>query len=261
MGKEGEIFNKITVRKGRVRSFYDVEYKKDLCVDLHLPDGEEFDLFVYFHGGGLTSGTRKGVEVFASTLAKRNIATASVEYRLYPQARFPEFIEDGAFAVRWLKDNAHKWGKCNRILVGGSSAGGYISMMLCFDKRFLNAVGLEPTDIDGYIHDAGQPTAHFNVLKELGKDERRVIVDETAPMYFVGTEERYSPMLFIVSDNDLFCRYEQTLLMVKALEHFGHKDGVMLKVIHGWHCDYIYEADEDGEGRLGKLILELVNAI
>ena len=66
-------------------------------------------------------------------------------------------------------------------------------MMLCFDKRYLQSVGLSNDDIAGYWHDAGQPTSHFNVLKYSGKDSRRVIVDETAPLYFIGLEEKYLP--------------------------------------------------------------------
>lgn len=131
-------------------------------------------------GAGLCGGSRKAAENFAHTLVAQNIATATVDYRMYPEAKYPDFIENAAAAVRWLKDNISRYGKCNRIFVGGSSAGGYISMMLCFDKRYFNKVGMEPTDIAAYIHDAGQPTSHFNVLKELGKDSRRVIVDETA---------------------------------------------------------------------------------
>lgn len=48
---------------------------------------------------------------------------------------------------------------------GGSSAGGYISQMLCFDKTWLSKHGIKATDISGFIHDAGQPTCHFNVLR------------------------------------------------------------------------------------------------
>ena len=254
----------VSVRFGEVIkmiSKYDLKYRNDLCLDLHLPESDCFDLFIYFHGGGLCEGNRKGVEVFAKTLAKNNVATASVEYRMYPKAKFPEFIEDGATAIRWLKDHISKWGSCRRMFVGGSSAGGYISMMLCFDDRFLRAVGLEPNDIDGYIHDAGQPTAHFNVLKEFGKDARRLIVDETAPMYFVGEAEKYSPMLFIVSDDDMFARYEQTVLMVKTLEHFGHKDNVYLQVLHGKHCEHTYKADENCEGVLGNIINDFINKL
>ena len=244
-----------------MKSIYDIKYKNGLCLDIHLPEGEEYDLFVYFHGGGLVKGKRGGVEVFAQTLAKRGIATASVEYRLMPSAEFPDFIEDSADAIRWLVDHAQDYGRLNRIFVGGSSAGGYISMMLCFDERYLARVGMKPTDIAAYIHDAGQPTAHYNVLKSRGIDPKRVIVDEIAPLYFVGMAEKYSPMLFIVSDNDMVGRYEQTKLMVKTLCHFGHGDVVSLRVMNGKHCEYVYKADENGEGVLGVEVLAFLDKI
>ena len=242
-------------------SKYDLEYKDGLRLDLHLPESEEFNLFVYFHGGGLIRGKHGGVEVFAKTLAERNIGVATVEYRLLPEAKFPDFIEDAADAIAWLKNNVSEFGKCNRLYVGGSSAGAYISMMLCFDNRFLARVGMKPTDIDAYIHDAGQPTAHYNVLKSLGKDSRRVIVDETAPIYFVGMEENYSPMLFIVSDNDMFARYEQTMLMIKTLNHFGHTENVFSKIMHGKHCEYVYKQDEEGNGILANVILSFLDKL
>ena len=238
-----------------MRTFPDIEYTKDLYLDLYLPDSDSFDLFVYMHGGGLCAGGRKGVEVFAKPLADKNIATASIEYRMYPKAKFPDFIEDSALAVRWLKDNITAYGKCRRIFVGGSSAGGYISMMLCFDDKYFTRVGVNPDDISAYVHDAGQPTSHFNVLRELGYDSRRVIVDETAPLYFVGTKEKYPPMLFIVSDNDMTCRYEQTVLTVKTLNHFGHNDNVFLSVQKGKHCAYTYKTDENGESLFANIML------
>lgn len=244
-----------------MRSVYDLEYKNGLHIDLHLPEGDLFDLFIYFHGGGLCAGTHKNTEVFARTLAKRNIATASVEYSMYPTAKYPDFIYDSAEAVRWLKDNVSAYGKCGRIFVGGSSAGGYLSMMLCFDESYLGSVGLKPTDIDGYFHDAGQPTAHFNVLKERGIDSRRVIIDETAPLYFVGLAPKYSPMTFIVSDNDMVGRYEQTMLMLKTLEHFGHTEKVFHTIMHGKHCEYVHKADKNGEGILGNLVLEFIEKL
>ena len=244
-----------------MKSIYDIEYKDGLFIDLHLPEEESFDLFIYFHGGGLVEGDRKNEEVFARTLAKVGVATASVEYRMYPNAVFPDFIDDCAEAVARLKEDASKYGECKRLFVGGSSAGGYLSMMLCFDGRYLERVGMKPTDIAGYIHDAGQPTAHFNVLNYGGADGRRVIVDERAPMYFVGCEESYSPMLFIVSDNDIFARLEQTMLMVKTLNHFGHTDNVFLEVMHGGHCEYVYKADDDGDGVFGKIILPFIKRI
>ena len=244
-----------------MKSVYNIEYKENLKLDLHLPEGEAFDLFVYFHGGGLEKGGKGGVEVFAKPLAERGIGTATVDYRMYPDAKFPDFIEDCAEAIRFLRDHIAEYGECRRIFVGGSSAGGYLSMMLCFDRRYLEAVGMKPTDISAYIHDAGQPTSHFNVLKFGGTDSRRVIVDETAPMYFVGMDEEYSPMLFIVSDDDMFGRYEQTMLMIKTLEHFGHKEKVALSVQNGKHCKYVSRIDEDGESAFAKIVLSFVDTL
>ncbi len=239
-------------------SKYNLRYKGDLRLDLHLPEAEVFDLFIYFHGGGLVSGEHGGVEVFAETLAKANVATATVEYSMYPEVKFPDFIVDCASAIAWLKEHICEYGRCDKFFVGGSSAGGYISMMLCFDDKYLNDVGLNPTDVSAYIHDAGQPTSHFNVLKELGMDKRRVVVDQRAPMYYVGTSDRYSPMLFIVSDEDMPARYEQTMLMIKTLECFGHGGRVRLKLMHAKHCDYVYKKDEEGEGVLGRVILSFL---
>lgn len=236
-----------------------IEYNKGLFLDLYIPKSQNFDLFIYFHGGGLENGSKSDAKFFAHTLASQNIATASVEYRMYPTARFPNFITDCACAVRWLKDNISSFGNCNKIFIGGSSAGGYISMMLCFNGEYLTDVGVLPSEIAGYIHDAGQPTSHFNVLREFGEDSRRVVVDKTAPLYFVGSSKEYPPMLFIVSTNDLFARYEQTMLMVKTMQHFGHGDKVFLEVVNGSHCEYVCKQDSQGNGELAKIILKHFN--
>ena len=120
---------------------------------------------------------------------------------------------------------------------------------------------MKPTDIDGFIHDAGQPTSHFNVLKELGKDSKRVIVDETAQMYFVGMSDIYTPMLFIIAEDDLFGRYEQTMLMVKTLEHFGHKENIYLKVMKTKHCEYVCQKDNSGNSIFANIILSFINRL
>ena len=239
----------------------DLEYKKGLYLNLFLPESDSFDLFVYLHGGGLKIGSRKSGWAMAETLAKHNIATASIDYSLYPDAQYPDFIVDSADSLRWLKDNISQFGNCKRIFVGGSSAGGYISMMLCFDEKYLRNAGLEPSDIAGYIHDSGQPTAHFQVLEEAGMDKRRLIVDETAPLYFVGTQETYPPMLFLVSDNDMFARYEQIMLMIKTLNHFGHKDNIFFEMMHGKHCEHVYQKDDNGNGVFGTIIASFMNKV
>ena len=130
-------------------------------------------------------------------------------------------------------------------------------MMLCFDGKYLEDVGMNNTRIAGYLHDAGQPTAHFTVLKESGIDPRKVVVDESAPMYHVGEMEKYPFMHFVVSDNDIKNRYEQTMMMLGTLAHFGHGNYDYV-VMNGEHCAYCGKLDENGESICGKVIYKFI---
>jgi len=107
--------------------------------------------------------------------------------------------------------------------------------------------------IKGYVHDAGQPTTHFNVLRERGIDSRRVIVDEAAPLFHIGKAAGYPPMMFIVSDNDMKNRYEQTQLVLSTLKHFGYDESkIHYRLMHGTHCHY------SNSEELGKIICDFV---
>ena len=245
-----------------MKTVSNVRYSKyDECVlDIYLPEKDTFSVFVFFHGGGLEAKDKITAEPSARVLTKRNIAVVSANYRMYPSAVYPEFIRDAAAAVAWTKAHISEYGKCEKIFVGGSSAGGYLSMMLCFDKKYLAPYGIAPTDIDGFIHDAGQPTCHFSVLRERGLDPRRVIIDESSMIYHIGNEPQYPPMLFIVSDNDMVNRYEQVMLAISTMKHFGY-DSPELKVMHGGHCEYVLEVDDNGECRFGYIVAEYIEKL
>ena len=226
-------------------------------LNLYLPDDATSSVFVYFHGGGLEHGDKKSADVFAPYLTSRGIAVVSANYRMYPNATYPDFICDAAEAVAWANRYMKEEIGCDKLYVGGSSAGGYLSMMLCFDKRYLENVGLDNSKVAGYFHDAGQPTAHFNVLKYANIDSRRVIVDETAPLYYVGLEKKYPRMRFVVSDNDMKSRYEQTMLMLSTLSHFGYQNFDHI-VMHGKHCEYCNKLDNGGESVFAQMIFDFV---
>ena len=129
-------------------------------------------------------------------------------------------------------------------------------MMLCFDDKYLSPYKLPAGVIKGYIHDAGQPTTHFNVLRERGIDPRRVIIDEAAPIYHVGVSANYPPMMFIVSDDDMINRYEQTQLVLSTLKHFEYdKNKIYYKLMSGTHCHYSETIE------LGEIICKFIKEI
>ena len=239
----------------------DIPYAEESAaqeLDVYMPEGKAEKVFLYFHGGGLERGDKKkSGDRFADYLTERGVAVVSANYRMYPDAKYPEFLCDAAKAVKWTKKFIDDTYPGAELFVGGSSAGGYISMMLCFDKRYLLGVGLSNSDIAGYFHDAGQPTAHFRVLMERGLDDRRIIVDESAPLYFIGTEPSYPRMRFIVSDNDMENRYEQTMLTLSTMRHFRY-EGFDHVVMQSTHCAYCGKRDENGESIFGKMIYDFI---
>ena len=252
-----------------MRSYPTLLNDNGLGLELHLPDDGAFPLFIYFHGGGLTGGGVTACRNFAETLASRGIGVLGVQYHLYPKdgcgdVHYPMYIDDCAAAISWARRHIAEYGECTGIYAGGSSAGGYISMMLCFDKTHLAKYGIAPTDLAGFVHDAGQPTTHFNVLaKEYGLDHRRVIVDERAPLYHIGKDKAYPPMIFFVSDHDMENRLEQTELMLSTLRHFGHTEetGIFYKLLEGTHNETFFKKDENGDSLLGLHIHQFIQMI
>lgn len=226
-------------------------------LDVYLPDGEVRAVFLYFHGGGIEKGDKQVGARFAPYLTERGIAIVSANYRMYPDAKYPDFICDAAAATAWTHRYMQSELHCDKLFVGGSSAGGYLTMMLCFDRSYLNNAGLDNSAIAGYFHDAGQPTAHFNVLKYAGVDPKRIIVDETAPLYHIGCDPAYPRMRFVVSDNDMKNRYEQTMLVLSTLAHFGHQNYDHV-VMNGRHCAYLGKFDENGDNVFAKMVCEFI---
>ncbi len=240
------------------------EYESNL-LDIYLPDEEEFSVFVFFHGGGYEKGSKQMKRddvypaLFISHLVERGVAVVSCDYRMYPEAKFPEYIEDSAKAVKWVIDNISSYGKMNKLFLGGSSAGAHTTMQLCFNSKFFEEAGVDKKRIDGYFHDAGQPTVHFNVLKEHGIDSRREIVDERAPLYYIGLDKEYPPMKFVASDNDIKCRLVQTKLVIETLKHFEYDmSKVHFSLMHSTHVAYWNKADCDGESIYGRLIYDFI---
>ena len=228
-------------------------------LDLYIPETDNYPTFVYLHGGGLVHGKKEDSK-FYSSLCEMGIAVATANYRMYPDAKYPEFIEDSALCTKWVLENIAEYGgDTKKIFVGGSSAGGYLSMMLCFDKRYLENLNVKVSDVAGFVFDAGQPTTHFNVLTERGMHRNRVIIDEAAPLYFIDGTEKYPPFLVIVSDNDMQNRLEQTNLFMSTLKHFGQDEKAsFLLMKDSKHCSYVNKQDENGRFIFADMVNDFI---
>lgn len=227
---------------------------------------EKVPLFIFFHGGGLEVGTQEIYAALQNLAQKHGIAVASPAYRMYPEAKFPDFVEDAAKAIAFLEKEYHISEKYSKIVVGGSSAGGYLSLMLCFAKHFLQAVGVDEKIIHGWIFNAGQPTSHFRVLKERGFDGRCVRVDEDAPLYYITesfANKHTVPVLIMAADHDMVNRLEQNVMLKTALLHFDYPENqVALRVMENYrHCQYDNAQDADGKYVFAEIIAEFINGL
>ena len=232
-----------------MRQINDISYASGACpawkLDLYLPDLSAMPkpnrVFLYLHGGGLEGGDKKDASTWAEALTCQGIAVASANYRMYPHAQFPDFIQDCAQAVSWLTHCAGAYLTPEHLFVGGSSAGGYLSMMLCFDSRYLLSAKVDPSQIEGYVLDAGQPTTHYNVLRERGLDTRLVRIDEAAPLYFLdhdlSPDAKQQRFLIFVAEQDIPGRYQQTLLLMETMRQFGY-DPDLLKFHYMTGCQH-----------------------
>ncbi len=237
--------------------YCDIAHPKQV-LDIHLPDADTFPVFVYFHGGGMESGRREP-QTFTEDLVAKGVCVVNADYRMYPSAAYPEFIRDAAAAVAWVKNHIEEYGHCTKIFIGGSSAGGYLTQMLCFNKSYFAAHNMDADSFGGYFMDAGQPTTHFNILRERGMDPRRVVIDEAAPIYYIDDTRTYAPMRLIISEFDAENRAEQTQLLMGTLKHFGYDmSRVDYVYMPGYkHTEYM-ETIVDGKSLFADMIYDFI---
>ena len=110
-------------------------------------------VILFFYGGSWNSGRRQGYAFAARALAARGFVVIVPDYRLVPEAVYPDFLRDGAAAMRWARRNAGAHGgDGERIVLVGHSAGAYNAAMLALDPGL---VGADRSAVRGLVGLAG----------------------------------------------------------------------------------------------------------
>jgi len=144
------LLNATVPRKGYTRQT-DIAYGTHprQTLDLYVPDTPRADgrAVIFFYGGSWDSGAKGDYLFVAQALAERGFTVIVPDYRLYPEVRFPAFLEDCAQATRWAADRVGR----DKLFVMGHSAGAHIALMLVANTPYLAAAGVDRMKLPAVI--------------------------------------------------------------------------------------------------------------
>jgi acetyl esterase/lipase len=177
---------------GPVQSHPDIQFgTHELALDVYSPDTDTGGVapepvIMFLYGGGWQSGAREQYEFVASTLVRRGYVVVIPDYRLFPDVRFPEFVNDAAEAMRWIFDNIAQYGgDPSNVFVMGHSAGA---------ESYLQVAGTQQRPC-GFIGLSGP----YDFLPLVGGPLEQIFPEATRassqPVNFVGGDE--GPALLI----------------------------------------------------------------
>jgi acetyl esterase len=143
---------------------------EDVAVRLYRPEARApLPVMVWAHGGSWVRVTVDLLDNHYRAMANRSgCAVAAVDYRLSPESRFPEAIEETYAAACWLKQHSRSLGLSERRLaVGGESSGGNIAAAAALIDRRRRLAGFVFQALIVPVLDARFATESW---KELGRD-------------------------------------------------------------------------------------------
>jgi acetyl esterase/lipase len=250
-------FDRLTAADGVRRVAQGTAYGSDARqkLDVWAPRvarGQTLPVVVFFYGGGWNSGSRGDFGFAGAAYAGQGFVAVVPDYRLVPAVRFPAFVEDGALAVKWARDNAARFGgDPKRITLAGHSAGGYNAAMLTLDRRFLQRAGVDPTIVRATALLAG-PTDFYPFTEGRGQAAFGAWAKpaETQPINFARAD---APPMFLAhgsSDRVVFPHNSRNL--ARRLQEVGAP--VTLRVYPGAnHVDLVMALSGPFRGRVPVL--------
>ena len=126
-------------------------------LDIYVPEkAKNAPVILFFYGGSWQAGSKDDYRFLGQALASKGYVVAVANYRLYPEVSYPDFVNDGALALRYVHSHiGEHGGNPKKIFVAGHSAGAYIAMMLAADDAFHQQAHSQRSWIRGTIAISG----------------------------------------------------------------------------------------------------------
>ncbi|ORE94997.1 alpha/beta hydrolase [Aurantimonas sp. 22II-16-19i] len=195
-------------------------------LDLYLPKTmtPTTPVVVFIHGGSWDTGSKDIYPFVGQSLASAGFIVAIPNYRLYPQTRFPGFVEDGAAAVAAV-DRLARAGRegipagRHPLFLMGHSAGAEIAGLIATDRRYLAGAGSSVERLAGFIGLSGP----YDFLPLTDARYKRIFPEATRaasqPVNFVSGDE--PPALLITGADDTTVDPKNTQSLAARLKAAG----------------------------------------
>ncbi|MHB2263905.1 alpha/beta hydrolase [Aliihoeflea sp. PC F10.4] len=176
-------------------------------------------VILFLYGGSWSSGDRATYRFVGNALADEGFVVAIADYRVYPDTRFPGFVDDAAKALAYT----HRTVAQGRpVFVVGHSAGAQIGALLALDGNYLRGEGLSPCGaIAGFVGIAGP----YDFLPLTSERYRRIFPEDmladSQPINF--TTGRKPPSLLLHGGSDRTVEAQDSLDLAEALQASGNR--------------------------------------
>ena len=109
-------------------------------LDIYTPEAGDRGgpLVIYYYGGGWRSGRKELYHFIGAALAQQGYTTVIPDYRLFPEVKFPGFMQDAAQAYYWTWEKFIKNNPDRPVILMGHSAGAHISALLSYDPSYFS---------------------------------------------------------------------------------------------------------------------------
>ena len=195
-------------RFGNYQVIENIAYGPDKLnrLSIYKPDDlseKKSSVIIFFYGGcwgGCKTFAKEDYLFIAQALTSYGYIVVLADYRLYPEVKFPQIMDDTGRTVEWVKKNIERHnGDPKAIFLMGHSAGAHLAAMLTLNEKYLKPETYE--SIKGFIGLAG-PYDFLPLTKPyqkavFGPEEK---YPESQPINFVDGAE--PPLLLLYGKQD-----------------------------------------------------------
>lgn len=269
-----------------VRYEHDIDYvgdgQKNHRLDVIVPmasDTVPLTVYVYFHGGGWTSGDKDPLTKYCASQAAEGMIVVNANYRMATRFQLKHMMQDGNAVLDWVARNIAAYGgDPTRIVLGGDSAGGHIAALLTastYQPALAEHYDIQPPIAAGSLRGLVQhcSIADFSVLFNRGfvlsLNFVRILLPERGRGLHLRTAARFMspiewldrgfpPVFVTTSERDYF--YRANLNFIEALRARAIRVDTLIygrrnvNTKHTWQQDDSHPESQEVYRRLGAFV-------